>query len=133
MLLLSDNLANRFQLLSLFPTQATKTQLDEAPLTVGKPPTFVARGRASASVSAALRVRRPGSAAPTDVVIILCRRLARAPGLRPLWVFLRHALQDVGSLNSKRCRRLAITTAAAAAASTDCGCRRQPVASELAC
>ena len=36
MLVLPDELANRFQLLSLFPPQATKTQLDEAPLTVGK-------------------------------------------------------------------------------------------------
>ena len=31
-------LATRFQLLSTFPTQANKTQLDEAPLTVGTTP-----------------------------------------------------------------------------------------------
>ena len=69
-----------FQLLSLFPQQPVKTQLDEAPLTVGE---------------TALSHRPAGAAHVTRRLCGVRRWLAGPAGLRTFWLLVRPWLQDV--------------------------------------
>ena len=76
-------------------------ELDEAPLTVGKLLGAAQHFLALFGAYCFAHHDTCAAALPGVVIRALRRRLARSPGLRPLWVFLRPALQDVGSLNSR--------------------------------